>query len=500
MSKQGLNITIADNALGQQPPGQGTTLAVIGCSSGTTVPNFVPYTTTNPATISGNSGFGPMPRLAAFITTQSGNPVECVSVPAASPGVVTQVYTGASNTSATVMTISGTPNDDYYLVVTPQTSGTMGTAGVVLGISLDGGATNAYTVNMNTATTVTTGSAFTTYTGLSLSFTVAAIVKNDTFYAVGTAPTFSDAAIQSAITALAAVKGQQFQDIIVAGVSGAADVSAFDGYMTTLANTNRRFARLLCSARDAVWGGASTETEAAWLASIESAFSNSSSLRVGVAAGYYRFIDPFTQSQMRSSLLYGAAGRDSSVGPAIDLGEVDNGALAQVVLPTGPDNFAKGTFIYHDEDQNPGLDAARFLSSWQLVGFPGIYIMNSNLMAPPGSDFNWLQHGHVIDEACAITYQYFTLTLSRPVRVSAKTGFILAQDRAKLQNGCNAALNNALVGQVSSVFCIVSGTDNILSTSTLTVTVYVVPLGYIKSVNATVTFLNPAIVAVNQAA
>ena len=31
----------------------------------------------------------------------------------------------------------------------------MGTAGVIIGISLDGGATNAYTVNMNTATTVT---------------------------------------------------------------------------------------------------------------------------------------------------------------------------------------------------------------------------------------------------------------------------------------------------------------------------------------------------------
>ena len=54
----------------------------------------------------------------------------------------------------------------------------MGTAGVIIGISLDGGATNAYTRNMNTATTVTTGSAFTTYTGLSLSFTAATTTLN----------------------------------------------------------------------------------------------------------------------------------------------------------------------------------------------------------------------------------------------------------------------------------------------------------------------------------
>ena len=78
------------------------------------------------------------------------------------------------------------------------------------------------------------------------------------------------------------------------------------------------------------------------------------------------------------------------------------GALANLILPTNPDAFAKGLFFYHDEDATPGLDAARFLTSWQIIGLPGAYIMNSNLMAAPGSDFNWLQHGHVIDEACAV--------------------------------------------------------------------------------------------------
>ena len=65
-----------------------------------------------------------------------------------------------------------------------------------------------------------------------------------------------------------------------------------------------------------------------------------------------------------------------------------------------------------------------------------------------------------------------TQQLSSSVRVSAMTGYIIPQDRNRLQNGCQNQLNNVLVntGAVSAATCTVSATDNILSTSTLTVT------------------------------
>jgi hypothetical protein len=499
---QGVNFTVLDGALGQNVPGQGSTEVVIGVSSGSAVASFVPYTSSNPSTFSTNSGYGPGPRLAAFIANQTGNPVTFVKVPTIGAGTNSTFYAGANNTGATVMTVTGTPNDDYYLVVTPVASFTLGTGPGVLNISLDGGATVAYSVNMGTATTVTTGSAFTTYTGLTLTFTAATFNLGDTIYGVCTAPTWNDAGVQSAILAVAAIKSSTFDHIMVSGVSAAADAVAFDGYMATLATTNKRFSRLLCSARDIVWGGASTETEAAWMTSLETLWGNNATPRTGVCAGYYRFIDPFTQSQLRSSLLYGAAARDSSVNISVDLAQVSSGSLANLVLPTTPDTFGKGTFVYHDEDQNPGLNAARFLAAWQIVGLPGVYIMNSNLMAAPGSDFNWLQHGGVIDSACSIAYNYFIQLVSSAVRVSKTTGFILPQDQTRIQNGCNAQLLNNLVtpGYVSSAYCVVSGNDAILTTATLTVTLYVVPLGYLKAIAITVTFLNPAFVAVQQAA
>ena len=492
---QGVNTTVNDNSLGQSVPGQGQTEVVIGTSQSGT--SFQPLTSTMPSAFTTAFGYGSGPRLAAFVANQTGNPVMFVKVPTNAVGTNTAVFTATGNTSTSVVTVTGTPVDDYYVVVSVLVGGTIGVTGMQVGISLDGGATNAYIVNLLTAATITTGSAFTTYTGLTLNFGAGTLVALDSFYFVSTAPTWSDAGVQSAIQAACAVKALTFQDIMISGVSAAGDVTAFDGYMTTLTTTNKRFSRLLCAARDATWGGASTETEAAWISSLQSAFSASSSLRVGVAAGYYRFIDPFTGSRLRSSLLYGAAARDSAVAIQVDLGQVNMGAIQNLSLPTTADKFGNGTFFYHDESQNPGLDAARFLAGWQLVGFPGVYIMNSNLMAPPGSDFNWLQHGHVIDVASTVAYQFFTLQLSSSVRVSKKTGFILPQDQARLTNGCQAQLNNTLVspGAVSAATCVVSGTDNILSTATITVTISVVPLGYIKAVNVTITFINPAIVA-----
>lgn len=500
MSQQGVNIDIQDGGLGQSPPGQGNIEMVVGASSAGTP--YRPVTSSNPADFVAAGGYGPSIRLAAFVTKQTGNQVTWVKAPTDIAGSSTAVYSKSGNTQTSAITLSGSPNDDYYLVIRPAVGGTIGVNGCQIWISLDGGATFAYKVNLQTASTITTGSDFTTYTGLTISFGAGTLIALQDVYAVCTAPRWAATGIQSAIQAAAAIKAIEFEDIIVAGVSTPADAIAFDGYMTTLANSSKRWSALLCSARDATWGGASTETQADWITALETDWANVESEYVGVAAGYYRFIDPFTGSQLRSSLLFGASATDSAVGIEIDLGQVSLGSIKNLVLPTAQDPFANGEFFYHDESQNAGLDAARFLSAWLLVGFPGVYIKNPNLMAAPGSDFNWLQHRHVINAAAHVAYVYWTKQLSSPVRVSKKTGFILPQDRNRLQSGCQAQLNNVLVspGKVSDATCTVSATDNILSTSTLTVMIGVIPLGYLKSVDVAITFLNPAIVVVQQAA
>jgi Protein of unknown function (DUF2586) len=490
-----VNLNVLDGGLSQAIPAGGNIEYVIGI--GSTGPYYQVVTSTNPATFQAN-GSGPGIEAAGFIANSTGNPVAFVAVPAASPGTNTAVVPNTPGGSTSVMTLSGTPNDTYYAVCTVITGGTIGVNGIQVSVSLDAGRTIYGSYNLGTSSTLAV-----TGTGLTLNFAAGTLVAADKFSWVSSEPTWSDAAVQSAINALVALPSLLPEDIIVVGGSAqrngagtvgctAGDATAFDGYMTTLFN-KKRFNRLLCEAGDALWGGASSETEAAWMTSLETAFVNVSSLRVGVCAGNYNVISPYSQTQFRRSLLWCAAARDSQVAIQVDLGRVSDGALANLVLPTTPDGY-----IYHDENVNPGLDAARFLTARGFLNRPGLFITNPNLMCPPGSDFNWLQHGHVIDGACLIAYNYFIEQLSSSVRVGSN-GYILKQDALGLQYGCNAQLANGLTnaGAVSSATCVVSQTDLILSTATLTVTVSVVPLGYLKTINVTITFVNPAVVQVS---
>jgi hypothetical protein len=484
---QGVNFTILDTGLGLAPVGQGNTLAVIGVSSIGTP--YQPFSSPQPGPFVTNFGYGPGPELAAKIANDTGNNVifvKAATVTSGSNSPVTATRVGTPSTC--VVSLTGTPLDTYYGEVTVQTGGTIGTAGIVLLVSLDATRTTYATVNLLTASTYAIPN-----TGLTLNFGAGTLNAGDTFTWVSTEPKWSDATAVSAMQSLVGTNVPSAVDVIVVGDTASGDASAFDSEMNTLFLA-KRFNRLLTNARDAVWGGTSTETETAWMTSIENDFASFSSVngRTHVGAGHYNFISPISQTQFRRPLLFGAASRDSAVAIQVDLGRVADGAIP-LVLPSLPDGY-----IYHDESVVSGLDAARFMAMWSLAGLPGLYIKNPNSMAAPGSDFKWLQYGHVVDAACVLTYGFFVKQLSNSVRVDSKTGFILSQDKNKLEQACNAVLANGLTnaGAVSSVTATINGATNILSTQELLVTVAIVPLAYLKTINVTITFLNPALVQV----
>jgi hypothetical protein len=501
---QGVTIITQDNGLGAAIPGAGNTIVVCGVSSAGTANQ--PLFTSNPTAITAAFGYGPAPQLACAIAQQTGNVVGIVKTLAATGSVPNGANTAVRSTvpggSTSVVTLTGNPNDTYYgllTVVAGTAAQTIAAGGATIAVSLDNGRSTLVTVLLQAGQS--------TYlipnTGLTLNFAAGTLITGDTFAWISTEPTWSDAAVSSALASLVSTS-IPWKDVYIpggasalggvatsvgAGTVGAAngDVTAIDGYMTSLFN-NRRFGRAYVQARDATWGGTSTESELTWMASIQAAHVADSSLRVGVTGGHYNVISAIDQSQYRRPALFLAALRDSSVAIQVDLGRVSDGSLAELTLPTTSDGF-----IYHDESVNPGLDAARFLSLWSIISLPGLYIKNPNLMAPPGSDFTLLQHGAVIDAACFYAYTFFVKRLSSSVRVNPTTGFILEQDAQTLQQGANAWLANGLGNAVSSVQCVVSRSDNILSTNTLTVVVQVIPLGYLKTINVTITFVNPAL-------
>ncbi len=494
-------IKVQDNGLGQQSPGNGNLLVVVGVGSGGTLPVNTPLTSAAAGSFIAAAGYGPAPQLAELILDESGGPVVMVQATATTPGSSTGVMPAAQNTSTSAVTLTGSPVDTLYGVVTVAAGGTIGTGPVQIEVSIDAARTTLVTVNLGTGNTYPIPN-----TGLTLNFGTGALVEGDQFYWVSTEPVASDASISSAVQALKSLPFGEVPIVIYdAGCTATGgDVSNFDLDMTGLFGA-RRFMRRVCAARDAAWGGTSTETEAAWMTSIEASHANDNTLRVGVAAAHYNVTSPVDGSQYRRPLSWLAAVRNAQVAIQVDLGRVSDGALSPLVIPTVKTWPAPTTapsspdgFLYHDEAKTPGLDAARFMSAITYPGFPGFYITDPQMMAPPDSDFEDLDHGLVIDAASLIWYLFATKRLRSGVRVNKTTGYIYEVDRQSIQYQGTQALRNVLTpgNVVTDVYVTISATDNILSTQTLTATVFVIPLGKIVRIPTTITYLNPALVPV----
>lgn len=480
MTVKAVNFTILNNGLGAVAPGGGQVMVVAGVTSSGTANTLVE--SANPADFVSAFGYGPAVEAAGFIANTSGNPVVLVkaaTVTAGSNSAVTHTGTGSS-----VVSVSGTPFDTYYAVVSVVAGGTIGVAGIQITVSLDAGRTVWSTVNLGTATSYVVPN-----TGLTLAFGSGTMVAGDVYTFVSTEPKWSTATLTSALGALLA-STTAFKNLHIVGDVNASEAAVVDAQMTVLQN-KKRFSRALTNARDAVWGGTSTETSAQWQASIIADFASFQSDRVSVSAGDYNVISPYTQTQYRRPLSWVAAARDAQTLIGQDISAVALGSIKALAQPTVADGF-----VYYDAEANPALDSARFLTAQLLFGLPGWYITNSNMMAAPGTDFTILPYCEVVDEACYTAYQFFVQKLGGSVRVNASTGYILAADANDLDARCTASLQNALGAGVSSVYCKVNRTNNILSSKTLEATIGIVPLGYIQVVNVTVTLVNPALVAV----
>lgn len=498
MSAPSVTFTINSANLGQAPTGLGNVIAVVGTSSAG-VAN-TPYVSPVPGNFVTNFGYGPGPQMAALIANQSGNPVVFIKAATGTPGTSSTVSHNGTGTS--VMTISGTPNDAYYLLVTPTIAGTIGTAsggGPAFTVSVDGGSTVYSTVNLGTGSSYVIPN-----TGLTLNFGAGTLVVGDTYTSVCTQPLWSDVTVTSAITSLIGQTGYTVEDIYVTGPSAASNATSVNSNITTLFNKSI-YTNAVLDARDAVWGGTSTETEQQWMQSIQTDYLNFAATngQVAVTAGHYPCVSPIDQTQMRRPLSWFAASRDSDVAISVDLGRTADGPLTPMIVPATPQYWPTqalnaNPFILHNEAQNPGLDGARFISAFTINGLQGFYIVNPNTMAQTGSVLNWLQLRHVLNQFTNILYQFFSLELSSSVRVSSTTGYILPQDATAIESRCNANINSGLVntGDVSAASIAITRNNNILATHQLIVTGSIIPLAYLKTISVTVQFTNPAITPV----
>lgn len=484
MSQPSVNITELDGALGVLPPSAGALFAVLGASSKGPLDTPATYArTTNVVT---DFGVGPLVEAAAHFIERYGRPVVLVRTGQTTVGAATAVVFTGTGTSVVTEDGSTEPLDDFEVKFEVLLGGVIGTGPITLRWSLDNGRTWSPPTSLGTANSFTVPGGV----GIKVNFAAGDLDTGDVFTFRTTAPAPNAAELGTALDALrnSAVVWE------LAHIAAPIDATIFD-------TVDLKVAGMAAAGKYRAWIGNVrmpnlAESEATYLSSLSTAFAAKATVHGMLCAGACKLTSSVSGRKYRRPVSFPVAARQASVSEEIDIADINLGTLVGVSV-----RDELGNPDEHDESVNPGLDDARFtvLRTWE--GLAGVYVNNPRLLSPQGSDFEFMQHRRVMNIAHAVLRRYFTRRLSKPVRVSKSTGFILESDALEIEAGATAALRAALLARpkASDVQFTLSRTDNLLSTKTMTGEARVVPLAYPKVIELSLGFLNPAL-QVQQAA
>lgn len=386
------------------------------------------------------------------------------------------VITGAG-TSAVTLAAGTTPDDSYEATIEIVTGGTIGVAGITLKWSLDGGRTPSEVTALGTAAFFIIPNSG----GTRVNFGAGTLLTGQTIAFPTTEPQWNNTEVASAIQAL------RESQIPWDGchVVGAISPTAHD-VIDAKFQDKRHY-----------WIGSTrlpvgSETDAAYQASLSSAFASKATVYGSLWAGADEPTDTLTGRKYRRPAAFAVSARDASVSEEMNLAQLDAPGGA---LPTSNLVDEAGNPKHHDERLMPGLDDARFGTLRTDEDYQGVYINRMRMFSPAGSDFYLVPHRRVMNLAHVTVKAFYKRRLSKGVVVSKKTGYLLPSERLSLERGGTKALQSVLLAKpkASDAKVTISTTDNVLSTKTITGKYRVVPLAYPEVFDLEGGFENPAI-------
>lgn len=401
-----------------------------------------------------------------------------------------QIATGTS-----VITLSGTPTDDFYGKFVCVAGGTIGVAGITFKLSLDAGRHYGPTFSLGTASTYAISG-----TGLTLNFAAGTLVAGDV-YTFGTSAPLSDTA--GVIACLNALKASPYAQsgwgsMHIAGTWSGADADTIEATLAGFVSTDFIYSRFIATARDAsppvIYGG-TAEAQATWIAAVQSSYSAVDAKRLCANGGFYNMPSAFPTAtagapSYRRPLSWALAQRQVTIPPQRHAGRVRDGSLSAIVVdPTTDPNDG---FIYYDNRILGGLDTSRFCCARTRVGLPGYYIVNPNLMSALGSVFTMLPYGNVMDVACGIVHQVGQQDINSDVRLNSN-GTIYENEALAIEANMLGNLNAQMVAtnEISSASVTVNRSWNVAATSIVKVAVTIQARGYILEEDIDIGFQNP---------
>lgn len=395
-----------------------------------------------------------------------------------------ELVTSALGTSVPTNPAGTYPNDDYEMKLLVVNGGTVGVDGITFKYSYDNGRTYSATTALGTAAYfVWPGSG-----GTRVNFAAGTLLAGGTLAFPTVAPCWNTSDLTTALTALKNTAAN-WELVSVIGPASAAALGVVDTAITGMHAVGKmRWAMM--HTRMPV----GDESEATYSASLSGVFASLSTNYIALASGSSKLVSSVSGREYVRPPSFQGAAREANVSEEINTAAVDLGALPGTRLTD--DN---GNPDEHDESVNPGLDDLRFyvLRSWD--GIAGTYVNRPRIFSAEGSDFYLVPHRRVMNLAKESLRIFLIRRLNKPIRVNKTTGYVLESEALEIESGANAILRSVLLAKpkASNATFVLSRTDNVLSTKTLSAEVRITPLAYPETISEQIGYLNPALQTVS---
>jgi hypothetical protein len=440
----------------------------------------------NPADVRATLGYGELAEDVGNMLRVKGSPVLAMGQTGTTTGTISAV-THTQGTGPVMTAAAATPTGRYTVRIKIIDSGALGIG--TFQFTLDNHSPVDVAPAFSQKRVIPSGGSFVIpNSGITLTFPAGTYVgttgTQDIYDFTTEPPKSTPTDLNAAATALLALPGLKFPLWFLAqtnltGTLGGAMATALAGQMTALA-TQFRFARAFCD-----MGSGDTT------ANVITAAAAFADKRVDASYGYV--------------LLQSTMPFEGFVTRKVDVNSALAPRIAGSLISTDVGRTASGNIpgvvkIYHDAFIDPTVDAAQISTMKTYPGQAGFWPTNGYLKSPAGSDFQKVQYGRIMDQACnAVFGAVFPFILEGFRTLS--DGTIDPLDAADIETAGRGALRDVLLrpnnargrpGHVSAINFTVDRTINLNTTGQLKTKTAIRPLGYPSTIVNELGFtLNP---------
>jgi hypothetical protein len=509
-----VSVTVQSNgaAVALTVPQQNVQLKV-GVAIGGTVD--LPLASSSPQTLQTNLVGGPLLEASGLVAAVGNIPI-AMPIPVVTLGTASAVQAtvpGGSTSTVTVTTdATYGPWDTWFVKMLCVVGGTIGTTGIIVQFSADAGRSYGPPISIGTATSFYCGNGSLTSrvvggSGLSFAFGAGTMVAGDYWQLSTVGPQGNAAGITAALAAfqksqygVAGVGSMHIVGDMMHGGSTTDDISSVQAQLTTGVGIYQ-FDRAIVELRDALvptaWGG-SGETEATWIAALQTAVLGlTAEERICADAGNYNIRTPFAHPTFglplyRRNLAWAHSVIRTQLQPQERAGRIRNANQPYSQITVNAATDPTDGFAYHDERTTPGLAISRIACAmtWPGKG-AGFFQSTEALLCALGSQVDELVIGNVFDIGCDLGYQLAVENISDDLQLQAN-GTLDPIALNQVQGEIDQGLIEGMVAPnwVSSLTVTIDPTANVLSTGNIPVTVSLLRKGYVDKVSLTLALAN----------